>query len=65
MARKPVMEKVINGRMCHIYKNRSTVDVWVYAGPEAVGEPISEWEMPTIIDYTGIAQIAEAQTPKE
>ena len=65
MAGRPIMEKIINGRMCHVYKRRSTVDVWVYAGPTAEGEPISEWEMPIVIDYTGIAETAEAQTDRK
>lgn len=61
----PRFEKVVNGRLCRLFKHRSTIDVHVYAGSTAEGEPIAEWEMPIWIDWNGIAEQAERQTKRD
>lgn len=65
MARKPDMERVVRGRMVHAFRRRGYVQVVVYAGPEATGEAVGDWDMPNAFRYNldSVVVVAEAQTP--
>jgi hypothetical protein len=62
--RRPDYEKVINGRLVQAWKRRSSVDVLVFPEADPEDEPVGDWEMPVIIDWTSIALTAEKQTPR-
>lgn len=61
-----VSKKVIDGRMTHTRlcreKGRQYMEVLVFAGEKAEGEPVGEWEMPVLPDYDGAAATAVRQT---
>jgi hypothetical protein len=62
-----VSKLVIDGHMTHTRLRRETgrgqyLEVLVYAGEKAEGEPVGEWDMPVLIDYDGVATIAVKQT---
>lgn len=65
-----VSKKVIQGHMTHSTIRREKgrgeyMEVLVFAGETAEGEPVGEWEMPIIPDYEGIAATAVRQTKAE
>lgn len=48
------------------HPGRTFVEILVYAGPEAEGEPVGEWEFPHTwrYDLAGAARQAERQTDR-
>jgi hypothetical protein len=61
---RPTVEEVINGRLVQAFKRRGCIDVLVYDGPTAEGEPVGDWEMPVIINWDAIMRTAERQTAR-
>lgn len=62
MTRSPDLSTVINGRRVHAWSRRSSINVLVFAGETAEGDPVGDWEMPKVLGLELAAQQAEIQT---
>lgn len=64
--RRPDFEKVVNGRLCRVWRRRSLVEVLVFAGEAEDGVPVAEWDMPYSMkfDLELAAVTAERQTDR-
>lgn len=66
MPTKKAFPLVVDGRMTHSRVRRDKegqyIEVLVFAGNTAEGDPVSDWRMPVLYDFETLAQTAVFQT---